>query len=156
MPRAETEKDLQAEREIIAVVMSCFPAKYDGYLHIGEMSYRLDGVLTKKHEHGYAVPKVWYEAKDREIAFGQYRGGLLISASKLAQAKLLTTSTGLPSVIFSRFTDGVVASVGFDRYRGDIRIGGRPHRPGFDHDIEPVVLYAWEDFRILHDPREAA
>lgn len=157
MPKAETAKDLQAEREIVSTIIARYPSRYDGFLHLSDLGYRLDGVLTQKHQYGYSVARLFYEAKDRTIAFGQYRSGFMIASSKLVAAQGLTKATGLRCCIFARFADGIIASVDFAKYRGgQIRIGGRPDRPEYDTDIEPVALFPWNDFSILHDPREAA
>jgi hypothetical protein len=157
MPKAETEKDLQAEREIVAHVIARNPDRYDNYLHLSEYGYRVDGVLTQKHRFGYAVPRLFYEAKDRDIVWGQYASGVMISVSKVVTAHHLTSVTGLPSAFFARFNDGVVAGVPFTKARiGDLRIGGRDDRPDYPHDIEPVAMFRWDDFKILHDPRAKA
>jgi hypothetical protein len=156
MPRAETEQDLIAEREIVTAIIAKFPKRYDGYLHLSEYGYRLDGALTQKHAHGYSVARLFYEAKDRDIDFGQYRDGLMIGVSKLVAAQGLTKATGLRCCFFPRFTSGVIGSVDFAKHRGEgyFRIGGRTDRADFDHDTEPVAMFPWEDINILIDPRQ--
>jgi hypothetical protein len=152
MPRAETAKNLSDEDEIVQFVIAKYPKKYDGYLKISEMLYRLDGVLTQRHPFGYSVPRLFYEAKARDITFGQYPSGYMISIGKLTAARELTAATGLRCCLLARFVDGVIASVDFATCRRSLRIGGRQDRPGFMHDVEPVAVIPWEEFAMLRGP----
>ena len=148
MPRAERKQDLQAEAEIVQFVISRFPDQFDGYMKIDRFGYRLDGVLTKKHRFGYALPVMFYEAKNRDYEFGHYPD-FIISASKLGEAQRLLVQTGLRSVLLVRFNCGTIASVDFAKHRGKYREGGRTDRVGFVNDIETVAIFQWTDFRIL-------
>jgi hypothetical protein len=152
MPKAETENDLKNEAEIVGYIIAKYPKQYDGFMKIDHLGYRLDGVLTKRHEYGYAVPKLFYEAKDRVGRFAGYPD-YIISHSKVEAAQAMTEATQMRCCLFVRFADGVIASVDFARFDGRCRFGGRQDRPFFIHDSEPLAIFDWKDFVIL---REAA
>jgi hypothetical protein len=151
MPKAETDKDLENEKQIVGFVIAKYPKKYDGFIKISEMAYRLDGVLTQKHPFGYSVPRLFYEAKQRDYPFGKYPSGYMIATSKLIAARALTLSTGLRCCLFVRFSDGVIASTDFATCRRELRIGGRQDRPEFMHDVEPVAIIPWGEFTKLRE-----
>jgi hypothetical protein len=148
MPKAEKEEDLKAEGEIVAVVLSMYPDRYDGHMKIDGLGYRLDGVLTKKHDYGYAVPQLFYECKNLKQGFKQYPD-YFISHSKVAEGMRLTQMTQMRSVIFARFAEGIIASCDMARFKGKCRFGAKQM---FVHDDETLAIFQWDDFVILHDP----
>jgi hypothetical protein len=152
MPRAETAKNLQDEINIVTFIIAKYPNKYDGFLHLGELKYVLDGVLTKRREgFGWSEVKLWYEAKQRTFPFGQYRDGYMIGANKVIAARQISSTAAHRCILFAGFSDGIIASFDFAKFSGEFFIGGRSDRPDFDHDIEPVALLPWEDFRVLRE-----
>lgn len=154
MPRAETETDRKNQTEIADIVCKANPARYDGYIWLSEMLYRVDGCLFKRHDSGYAVPKLFFEAKQRSFPFGGY-DDYRISVGKIVAARWLKDATGCPVALFARFFDGVVAGVNITKHDGLI-IAGRPPRIGFPHDVEPMARLDWNRFKIIHDPRQEA
>jgi hypothetical protein len=148
MPKAEKEEDLLAEAEIVAVVLSKYPDRYDGYMKIDSLGYRLDGLLTKRHDYGYAVPQMFYECKNLKQRFRQHPD-YFISHSKVAEGMRLTQMTHLRSLILARFEGGLIASCDMARFRGQCRFGAKQM---FVHDDETLAIFQWEDFVILHEP----
>jgi hypothetical protein len=152
MPRAETEADRRNQIEIADAVCAANRQRYDGYIWLSEMNYRLDGCLFKKHDYGYAVPRLFFEAKQRNFPFGAYTD-YRISVGKLIAARWLKDATGLRSALFARFSDGVVAGVDLTHHDDEFLIAGRRDRPGFAHDIEPMVRIGWGKFKLILDPK---
>jgi|SRR3954468_20425004 hypothetical protein len=146
-PRAETAKSLQDEIDIINFVLSKYPKNYDGYLKINELIYRLDYVLSKSNGR-YSIPRLFAEVKMRSYPFGHFPSGYMISATKRMAARALTDMSSLRCCMIVGFSDGVIASCDFSE-PCSFRIGGRQDRPDFMHDIEPVAIYPWADFKIL-------
>lgn len=155
MPRAETVQDRVNQTAIADAVLAANPDRYDGYIWISEMLYRLDGCMFKRHPHGYAVPKLFFEAKQRSYCFGYYPGGYRISVGKLIAARWLKDVTTCPVALFARFSDGVVAGLDLHKAEPEFIIAGRPPRPGFPHDIEPMAQFPWHQFKVIFDPGSA-
>lgn len=150
MPEFESEEDRRNQKEIADFVLRRYPLRYDGYVFISPMLYRLDGVLYKKEDNGLQKPKLFFEAKQRKVPF-QHHENYLISSSKLVAARDLRDIAA--SALFVRFSDGVIAGVNLAKHDGiSFVIGGRPCRPG-SHDIEPMAAFQWSQFKIIHDPR---
>jgi hypothetical protein len=155
--RAEIERDLQAEAEIMQKVISIFPDRYDGYMKL-PVGWKLDGMLIKHHDYGFVIPKLFYECKDRRIPFG--RGpDYFISATKLYAARMHSEATSLRCWLIARFTDGTIAALDFARHEANkFRFGGRQDRLNgadvFVHDSEMLAVFQWTDFIILCEGQE--
>lgn len=149
MPKGETEQHLKNEAEIIAFILAKFPTLYHGYIKLDRLGYNLDGVLCKRRdEYGWLDARFFCEVKDRNYPFKKYPD-FIVSASKLVEGQRLTKGNGLHSGLIARFSDGVIASVRFDRHEGEFRIGGRYDRPDFPNDVERVAVFAWDRFTVL-------
>jgi hypothetical protein len=151
-PRGETPESLQNRREIADHVLRANAARYDGYIFLEAMLYRVDGCLYKK-EYWYQTPKLFFEAKQRTYPFGHYKDGYSISVGKLIAAQYLKQATGLPTALFARFSDGVVAGVDLAKHDNRFLIGGRKDRVELmgEEEIEVMVLIAWDKFKIIGD-----
>lgn len=152
MPHAETETDRRNQTEIADAVCKANPARYDGYTWLSPYNYRLDGCLYKKHEW-YQIPKLFFEAKQRNYPFGHYPSGYRVSVGKLVAARWLRDVTGLRSSLFVRFSDGVVAGAMLESHDNHFLVSGRTDRDPaqFPHDIEPCVSIPWDKFKVI-DP----
>ena len=152
MPRAETEQDRRNQTEIADCVCKANAARYDGYIWLSEMLYRVDGCLFKWRDYDFfREPKLFFEAKQRTFPFRGYPD-YQISLGKIMAARWLKDATGCHVALFARFADGIVAGVDITKHDGLI-IAGRPPRDGFPHDIEPMARLDWDRFKIIRDPR---
>jgi hypothetical protein len=155
-PRGETPESLKNRDEIAAHVLRANAARYDGWINLEPMLYRIDGCFYKK-EHWYQTPKLFFEAKQRTYAFGHYKDGYSISVGKLIAAQWLKNATGLKTALFVRFSDGVVAGVDLAKHDDRLVIGGRADRVSvMGEEIEPMALISWSKFKIICDVSEAA
>jgi hypothetical protein len=153
MPKAESELDRKNQTEIADAVIAANPARYDGYIWLSPYNYKLDGCLYQK-QHWYQVPRLFFEAKQRDYTFGFYKSGYRVSVGKLMAACILRETTNLPSALFARFSDRVIAGAMLDSHDHRFLISGRTDRPNFPHDIEPCVSIPWDKFKIIDDPRD--
>lgn len=154
MPRAESEADRRNQIEIADCVLKANARRFDGYIWLSEMLYRVDGCFFQKEAHRFnQAPRLFFEAKQRNYPFGHYRDGYHVSVGKIIAARWLRDTTGLPVALFARFSDGVVAGADLIKHSGEFLIGGRPLRSGFPHDIEPMAKIDWGKFKVIHDPR---
>lgn len=156
-PRGETPESLKNREEIAQHVLRANAARYDGYIWLEAMLYRVDGCLYKK-DHWYQVPKLFFEAKQRTTPFGHYPAGYQISIGKLIAANYLWQATGLATALFVRFSDGVVAGAHLANHDDRFVIGGRNDRVEImGEEIEPMAMISWSKFKIIPpDPRVAA
>jgi hypothetical protein len=150
MPKFETDESLRNRKEIADFVLRRWPLRYDGYIFLKEMLYRLDGVLYKKDD-GMQKPKLFFEAKHRFVPFRHFPD-FQISACKLTAA--IEFRHIAQTALFIRFSDGVIAAVDARKHDGTFIIGGRPNRPG-SLDVETMAVFQWDQFKIIHDPRKA-
>jgi hypothetical protein len=141
-----TPEDAKSKEEIARAVDAHF--KFDGHRFLRSTRYRLDAVSYKNRSEGYPEPKMFYEAKARDIPFGHYKSGLLLSLSKIMAAHWLREETGLPCNLFVKFSDGVIAGVSLKRHDGSLHIAGRTDTNYF-YDVEPEVLFPWDRFTII-------
>jgi hypothetical protein len=149
MPEFERENDRLNQKEIADFILRRWPLRYDGYIFLSAMLYRLDGVLWKKEENGLQKPKLFFETKQRTVPFRHFEN-YTISSSKLIAARDLRNIA--PAALFVRFSDQVIAAVDLAKHDGTFVVGGRPPRPG-SPDIEPMAVFQWEQFKVIHDPR---
>jgi hypothetical protein len=155
-PRGETPESLKNRDEIAAHVLRANAARYDGWINLEAMLYRVDCCFWQK-QHWYQVPRLFFEAKQRTTPFGHFRDGLAISVGKIVAAQYLTKATGLPCAFFGRWSDGVVAGVDLAKQDNCIVIGGRTDRIDLmGEEIEPMMLIPWPKFKIIPDVRSEA
>jgi hypothetical protein len=139
-------EDAKSKREIAAAVDAYF--KFDGHRFLRPTRYRLDTMSFRNRGNDFPEPKLFYEAKKRDCAFGEHRGGCLLSLSKVLAARWIFHATSVPCSLFGQFTDGVIAGVNILRHDGGLYVGGRTDT-GLYYDIEPVVLFPWDRFTII-------
>lgn len=149
MPRAEREIDRKNQTEIAEVAKTAW--RLDGYIWLSEMLYRVDGCLYKNHRHGFAVPRLFFEAKQRSYPF-EHHPYYSISVGKIMAARWLKDATSCRVALLARFSDGVVAGADLTEHDGLV-IAGREPRTGFPHDIEPMAKIDWDRFKVIADPR---
>lgn len=139
-PAYETAADLERERAAIKQLVEPYGL---GYSKLDDAKFGIDYAITKNNKVVRLV-----EVKCRSVHRHTYKT-LMLSAFKRISALRLSRATNVPAYLLVKYID-CMAIINFDEEPDHVAIGGRNDR-GDSGDIEPVIHYAIDRFKVIND-----